>query len=64
MLHEKSQAIDALEIFINEVKRQLERKVKIVRSGKGNEYFEKYDETGQHLGLFAKFLEKHGVCTQ
>lgn len=32
LLHEKSQAVDALEVYINKVERQLDRKVKIVRS--------------------------------
>ncbi|GKC62847.1 retrovirus-related pol polyprotein from transposon TNT 1-94, partial [Tanacetum coccineum] len=35
LLHEKSQSINALEVFINEVERQLDRKVKIVRSDRG-----------------------------
>ena len=47
LLHEKSQAGNALEIFINEVERQLDKKVKIVRSNKGGEYYGSYDEKGQ-----------------
>ena len=43
LLKEKSQAINSLEVFVNEVERQLDRKVKIVRSDKGGEYYEKYD---------------------
>ena len=47
LLHEKSQAIDALKVFINEVKRQLDRKMKILRSDRGGEYYKKlYDENG------------------
>ena len=64
MLKEKSQAINALEVFINEVERQLDRKVKIVRSNRGGEYYGKYDEYGQNLGPFSKFLERHGICAQ
>ncbi|CAD5164122.1 unnamed protein product [Musa acuminata subsp. malaccensis] len=30
LIHEKSQAVDTLEVYINEVERQLDRKVKIV----------------------------------
>ena len=37
LLHEKSQSVDALEIFINEVERQLHKKVKIVKSNRGGE---------------------------
>ena len=38
LLHEKSQAVDVLEIYLNEIERQLNRKVKIVRFGRGGEY--------------------------
>ena len=64
MLHEKCQAINALEVFIIEVERQLDRKVKIIRSDRCGEYYERYDENGQHPGPFAKFLEKHYICAQ
>ena len=46
LLHEKSQSVDVLEIFINEVERQLDRKVKIMRSDRGGEYYGKFDECG------------------
>ena len=32
--------------------------------GHHNEYYGKYDESGQNLGLFAKFLVRHGICAQ
>ena len=64
LLHEKSQSVNALEVYINEVERQLERKVKIIRSDRGGEYYGKYNESGQNPGPFAKFLEKHGICAQ
>ena len=38
LLHEKSQAVDVLEIYLNEIERQLNRKVEIVRFGRGGEY--------------------------
>jgi len=46
------------------VEMQLDRKVKIVRSDRGGEYYGKYDESGQHPGSFAKLLEKRGICAQ
>ncbi|GKB06474.1 retrovirus-related pol polyprotein from transposon TNT 1-94 [Tanacetum coccineum] len=55
---------NALEVIINEVERQLDRKVKIVRSDRGGEYYGKYDESGQCLGPFAKFIESHDICAQ
>ena len=56
LLHEKSQAVDALEIYLNEVERQLDRKVKVVRFDRGGEYCERYDEIGQHPGPFSILL--------
>lgn len=64
LLHEKSQALNALEVYITEVERQLDRKVKIIRSDRGGEYYRKYNESRQCPGPFAKFLEKHGICAQ
>jgi len=64
LLHEKSQAVNPLEIYINEVERQLDRKVKVVRSDRYGKYYGRYHKSGQHLGLFAKFLEKRGICAQ
>jgi len=64
LLKEKSQAADALKVYVNEVERQLDRKVKIIRSDRGGEYYGKYNESGQCPGPFAKFLEEHGICAQ
>jgi hypothetical protein len=64
LLHEKSQAVNALEVYITEVERQLDRKVKVVKSNKGGEYYGRYDGLGQCPGLVAKLLEKHGICAQ
>ena len=64
LLHEKSQAVNALEVYIIEVESQLERNVKIIRLDRGGEYYEKYCELGQYLGPFAKLLEKHDICAQ
>ena len=64
LLHDKSQSVNALEMYIKEVERQLDKKVKIIRSDRGGEYYGKYDESGQCPGPFAKFLERHGICAQ
>ena len=64
MLHEKSQSVDALEVFINEVERQLDIKMKVIRFDKGGEYYGKYDEIGKCPVLFSKIIEKHGICVQ
>ncbi|RVW56198.1 Retrovirus-related Pol polyprotein from transposon TNT 1-94 [Vitis vinifera] len=64
LMHEKSQAIEIFKMFIIEVERQLDKKIKIVRSDRGGEYYGRYDESGQNPGPFAKFLEKRGIRTQ
>jgi len=38
--------------------------VKIIRYDRGGEYYGRYDETRQHLGSFAKLLQKRGICAQ
>ena len=62
LLHDKSHSINALEIYINEVEKQLDKKVKIVKSNTSDEYYGKYDELRQNPRPFAKFLERHGIC--
>jgi len=42
LLHEKSLSVNALEVYINEVKRQLDRKVKVVRFDRVGEYYGRY----------------------
>ena len=51
-------------MFIDEVERQLDRKVKVVRSDRGGEFYGKSTESGQCLGPFAKFLESQTICAQ
>ena len=46
LLHEKSQSVNAFEAYIKEVESQLDKKVKIVRSGISGKYYGKYDESG------------------
>ena len=55
LLHEKSWSVDVPEMFINEVERQLDRKVKVVRSDRGGEYYEKFNESEHHKDSFAKW---------
>ena len=64
LLHEKSQSVDAVQVFIAEAERQTKEKVKIIRSDRGGEFYGRYDETGQHPGPFAKLLQKLGIIAQ
>ena len=38
--------------------------MKIIRYDRGGEHYERYDETRQHSGPFAKLLQKRGICAQ
>ena len=56
LIKEKSEVLEKFKIFKLQVEKQLGKVIKIVRSDRGGEYFGKHDETGQHMGLFAKYL--------
>lgn len=42
-------------MYINKVKRQLDRKVKIIRYNRGGEFYDKYDESTHNHNIFSKF---------
>ncbi|RVW18930.1 Retrovirus-related Pol polyprotein from transposon TNT 1-94 [Vitis vinifera] len=51
-------------VFKAEVEKRCGKQIKIVRTDKGGEYYGRYTEDGQALGLFAKFLQEHGTIAQ
>ena len=44
-------------IYKVKVENQLNRRIKNVRSDRGGEYYGRFTESGQHLSVFALFLE-------
>ena len=64
LLRTKDEALDAFKIFKVEVEKQCGKQIKIVRSDQGGEYYGRYTENRQAPGLFAKFLQKHGIVAQ
>jgi transposase InsO family protein len=52
LLKSKDETLDYFKIYMTEVENQLERKIKILRSDHGGEYFSR---------LFDKFYEEHGI---
>ena len=50
-------------IYKAEVENQQNRKIKVVRSDHGGEYYDRYDGSGRCSELFANFL-KSGIVTQ
>jgi hypothetical protein len=63
-LNDKVEALNAFKTYKVEVEKQKEKKIKIVRSDRGGEYYGRYTEKGQMIGLFAQFLEEEGIPAQ
>ena len=64
LFHNKNEALGAFKVFKAEVEKQCRKKIKIVRTDRGGEYYGRYTEDGQTLGPFAKFLQEHGIVAQ
>jgi len=64
LIHEKSQSLDIFKIYKAEVENHQNRKIKIVRSDRGGEYYDRYDESGRCPGPFANFLEECSIVAQ
>ncbi|XP_017438185.1 uncharacterized protein LOC108344229 [Vigna angularis] len=60
----KDEALDAFKLFKAEVELQCGKKIKIVRSDKGGEYYGRYTKNGQARGPFTRFLQEHGIVAQ
>ena len=64
LLYNKNEALDVFKVFKAEVENQCGKQIKIVRSDRGGEYYDKYTENGQTHGPFTKFLQENGVVAQ
>ena len=53
LLYEKSDSLKAFEIYKAEVEKQLDKKIKVVKSDSGGEYYGRYDDLGQNPCPFA-----------
>ena len=63
-IKERSEALDKFKIFKAEVENQHDRKIKIVRSDRGDEYYRRHTPYGQTPGPSARFLEENGIKAQ
>jgi transposase InsO family protein len=63
-IKERSEALDKFKIFKAEVENQLDKRIKIVRSDRGGEYYGRHTPFGQVPGPFAKFLQENGIVAQ
>ena len=57
-------ALDAFKVYKDEVGKQVGIPIKIVRSDRGGEYYDRYTSEGQAPGPFADFLREHGIVAQ
>ncbi|GJW40337.1 putative zinc finger, CCHC-type containing protein [Tanacetum coccineum] len=53
-----------MEISEAEVENQLDRKIKVVRSNRGGEYYGRHTDVGQAPGSFFDFCKDHGIINQ
>jgi hypothetical protein len=60
-IKERSEALDKFKIFKVEVENQYNKKIKIVRSDRGGEYYGRHTPYGQIPGPFAKFLQENDI---
>ena len=63
-IKERSEALDKFKIFKTEVENQHNKKIKIVRSDRGGEYYGRHTPYGQIPGPFARFLQKNSIVAQ
>lgn len=65
LIHEKSKSLDLFKAYKAKVENQLNKKIKVVRSDHGGEYYGRYDGSSkQRLGPFARYLEECGIIPQ
>ncbi|KAI5317005.1 hypothetical protein L3X38_036712 [Prunus dulcis] len=63
LIAEKSQAFEMFKISQTEIERQLEEKIKIVRSDRYGEYYGRFDEGGRRAGPFARYLQDNEIAS-
>ena len=56
LIKEKSDVLDKFKVFKLEVEKQLGKIIKIVRSNRGGEYYDRHEDVSQHMGPFEKYL--------
>ena len=64
MLHFKYEASKTFKVFKAEVEKQCGKKIKVVRSDRGGEYFSRYTENGHAPSHFERFLQEYGIVAQ
>jgi len=63
-LHNKYKTLDTFKVFKDEVEKQCEKQIKIMKTDIGNEYYLRFTEDGQAMGLYVKFLHGDVIVAQ
>jgi hypothetical protein len=63
-IKERSEVLDKFKIFKAEVENQHNIKIKVVRSDRGGDYYDRHTLYGQVPGAFARFLQENGIVAQ
>ncbi|KAL4554216.1 hypothetical protein LXL04_037399 [Taraxacum kok-saghyz] len=64
LINEKSESLEMFKAFKAEVENQLDRKIKVVRSDRGGEYYGRHTDIGQAPGPFFEFCKDNGIVNQ
>lgn len=64
LIKEKSESLEMFKTFKVEVENQLDRKIKVVRSDRGGEYYGRHTDVGQAPGPFFEYCKGHGIINQ
>ena len=64
LIREKSDSLEAFKAFKAKVELQQGKKIKVVHSDKGGEYYGSYDEMGHNHRPFEKYLQECGIDAQ
>nr|GEU43932.1 putative zinc finger, CCHC-type [Tanacetum cinerariifolium] len=64
LINEKFESLDIFKTFKAKVENQLDRKIKVVRSDTGGEYYGRHTDVGQAPGSFFGFCKDHGIINQ
>lgn len=60
-MFDKSEALNTFKVYEVKVEKQKKKRIKIVRSKRGGEYYGRYTGEGQMLSLFTKILKQECI---
>ena len=63
-IREKCDSLEDFKAFKEKVELQQRKKIKVVHSNRGGEYYGRYDEKKRNPGPFAKHLQECGIDAQ